>query len=187
MVVILLAPGFEEIEALVPADVLRRANHPVTLVSVTPEESREVTGAHGITVRTDDWIGSVDIRQARMLVLPGGMPGTSNLERNEAVREAVRIQLSEGRLLGAICAAPSIPGRMGLLQGRRATCYPGFEDTLQGATTSQDPVVTDGNLVTSRGPGTAMAFALALAGALSGSPEETRELAGRLLAEEPAP
>jgi len=164
-VYILIANGFEEIEALAPADVLRRAGYDVQLVSVpgTPF----VTGSHGISVKTDLFLVDVNVEDATMLVLPGGMPGTSNLLANERVKFLVKGFHEYNKWLAAICAAPMILGEMGLLEGVEATCYPGFEKHLVGATIVPLPVVTSGKIITARGVGASMAFCLEIVKNLS--------------------
>jgi len=157
---VFLAEGFEEIEALTVVDVLRRAQLPVQTVSVM--DNAAVVGAHGITVVADTTVAAVDANVAEMLVLPGGMPGTTNLEACEPLCQMLQAFSSENRPISAICAAPMVFGHLGLLKGRQATIYPGMEDELVGATAVQEPVVVDGNITTSRGPATALPFALAL-------------------------
>ncbi len=159
MIYVFLADGFEEIEALTPVDLLRRADLQVATVGVT---GRCVTGAHGIAITAD--ITPVDVSYETMegIVLPGGMPGTLNLEASSFVQESLNYAVSNRLLIAAICAAPSILGHKGLLNGKRATCYPGFEETLQGAVISRDTVVTDGLFTTAKGAGVATEFALEL-------------------------
>lgn len=164
MVYLYLAPGFEEIEALTPADYLRRCGCEVRLVGVG---GRSVTGAHGITVQAD-CTAEEATELPQMVILPGGMPGTRNLEACPAVTEMVTACVREGKYAAAICAAPSVLGHLGLLVGKKATCYPGFESELTGAEFVGGPVVADGKLITARGAGTANQFAFALAEALCG-------------------
>ncbi len=159
-VAVLLADGFEEIEALTAVDLLRRAHVYVDTVSITEESM--VYGAHGINIQTEDLFDEVNFAEFDMVVLPGGMPGTAHLGEHEGVRNVIRDFAETGKYVGAICAAPSILGEMGLLKGKRATCYPEFEDRLMGAVVAKVPVVQDGNLITSRGLGTAIEFALKL-------------------------
>lgn len=151
-----LANGFEDIEALAPVDILRRGGVEVVTVSITA--SRSVETAHGVTVEADRHIADIDLSDADMLVLPGGMPGAANLMESEAVCNALLAQHKAGRLIGAICAAPMVLGKLGILEGKRATCYPGFEQHLDGATYTADMVTADGNVITAKGPGAAMAF-----------------------------
>lgn len=159
-VYIFLAPGFEEIEAGTPADILRRAGISVDFVSI--DDSEYVTGARGITFKADAKFSEIDKDGADILVLPGGMPGTTNLNNFTPLMELVKEYNEKGRRIAAICAAPTIFGGLGLLEGKKAVCYPGMEDGLTGAITSTDSVVTDGNITTSRGMGTAIDFSLEL-------------------------
>lgn len=157
---IFLAEGFEEVEALTPADLLRRAGVEVTLVSVG--DRREVTGSHGITVVADQMFSDMDFTDMDLLVLPGGMPGTLHLKEFGPLIELLRSFNEKGSKIAAICAAPTVFGAAGLLEGKKATCYPGMEDGLTGAQFSGERVVVDGNITTSRGLGTAIPFALSL-------------------------
>lgn len=157
---VLLADGFEEVEAFTAVDLLRRARVYVDTVSVSDEYT--VHGAHGINVQTEDMFEEVNFADFDMLVLPGGQPGTDNLEKHDGVQQVVADFVEEGKYVGAICAAPSILGDLGLLKGKRATCYPGYEERLAGAVIAKVPVVQDGNVITSRGVGTAIAFGLKL-------------------------
>ena len=166
MVYVLLAEGFEEVEALTPVDLLRRAGVETKLVGVTGET---VCGARGIRVVTDLPMDEIDLAKADMLVLPGGMPGTSNLYADHRVTDAVRAMVQADKYVAAICAAPSIIlGGMGLLEGRKATCYPGMEDGMKGAVPVKANCVTDGRIITSCGVGGALDFACALITALCG-------------------
>jgi len=151
-----LANGFEEIEALAPLDILRRGGCEVVTVSIT--DDLMVCGAHGVSVEADAIIQCVDTSDADLLILPGGMPGAKNLLECEMVVEALVEQNREGKLIGAICAAPMVLGENGLLEGKKATCYPGFEGQLRGAEYTAELVTVDGNITTGRGPGAAMAF-----------------------------
>ena len=175
MIYLFLADGFEEVEALTPLDYLRRCELPVKTVAVG--ESRLVTGSHGIPVTADLTMDEVDPTRMEMLILPGGMPGTLNLEASQPLLELIGDCAAQGKYLAAICAAPSILGHMGLLRGRRATCYTGFEDQLTGAEVTGEPVERDGNIITARGAGVAGQFAFQLAEVLCG-----RERADRLKA-----
>ena len=172
-IAVFLADGFEEIEALTVVDIARRAGIETDMVSISAE--RSVTGSHDITVEADKVLSDVDFSALDMIVLPGGMPGTTNLEACEALTSQVRAFLESGKRVAAICAAPGILGRMGLLDGRTAVCYPSVEPDLKGATIPQTEVAVDGNLITSRGMGTALAFALAITEALCGK-EKAQEL-----------
>ena len=155
MVNILLANGFEEVEALTPCDMLRRAEIEVNLVSA--EKDIFVTGNHGITVKCDKMLS--EIADCEMVILPGGLPGVPNLMANKKVVELVENQVKIGKRVGAICAAPWILGELGLTEGKKVTCYPGFEEKLTGADATSEKVVTDGLVTTSKAAGTAMDFA----------------------------
>ena len=167
MVYILLAPGFEEAEALVPADLLRRAGIATALVSLDGET---VTGSHHITVTADAALDGLDLSKAEMLVLPGGSPGYQNLGADPRVEALVREAVRRDIWVAAICAAPTLLGRWGLLEGRKATCYPGMEEGLVGARAWRDRavnVVTDGKIITGRAAGAAFEFGLSLIEALA--------------------
>ncbi len=172
---IFLAEGFEEVEALTPADLLRRAGAEVTLVSVGGR--REVEGSHGIVVTADQLLADMDFAQMDLLVLPGGMPGTLHLKECQPLLALLKDFHEKGKNIAAICAAPTVLGAAGLLYGRKATCYPGCEDGLTGAEVLTDRVVVDGNITTSRGVGTAIPFALSLISQLfePAKAEEIRE------------
>ena len=151
---VFLADGFEEIEALAPVDVMRRAGLSVTMVSVT--DNRVVNGAHGIPVVADASFDELDYADAALLFLPGGLPGATNLEAHAGLGELLQAKAKEeGVILSAICAAPLVLGGLGLLQGKQATCYPGFEDTMAGATYTAAKVTVEGNIFTACGPGAA--------------------------------
>lgn len=169
MVYILLAPGFEEAEALVPADLLRRANIETALVTVT---GKPVPGSHGITVTADIALEDVDLSKADMVVLPGGGPGYKNLGREPRVERLVKEAAEKGLWVAAICAAPTLLGKWGLLTGKDAVCYPGMEEGLTGAQARMDQrFVTDGKIITGRAAGSAFDFGLALVEALAGRDE----------------
>lgn len=155
---IFMADGCEEIEGLTVVDIVRRAGIDIATISIS--DKKEVAGAHGITFLADAKKDEVDFSTLDGIVLPGGMPGTINLGADETVDKVIREFAAGGKLVAAICAAPSVLGQAGLLNGKHATSYPGFEPKLTGAVTSEDPVVQDGNVITSRGMGTAIAFAL---------------------------
>ncbi len=165
MVYVYLADGFEEIEALAPVDILRRCGVEVQTVGVT---GKTVAGAHGICVEADILPEAVALDAAEMLVLPGGLPGTTNLEADARVTDAVCKANAQGKFIAAICAAPSVFGHLGLLEGKNATCYPGFEAELRGAIPCEDGVVCDGNIITAKGAGRASDFGFLLAGLLVG-------------------
>lgn len=153
-----LADGFETVEALAVVDILRRAKHEVVTVAVSDE--LDILSAQKIVVKADELISDKLYDDADIVFLPGGMPGTRNLEANECVVSAVRRQYEAGKWVAAICAAPSVFGHMGILKGRRATCFPGFETELEGAEYTGDRVVVDGNVMTSKGMGTAIDLGL---------------------------
>lgn len=181
MIYVMLAPGFEEIEAVTPVDILRRAGLEVQIVAVQADsQTMSVEGAHSLSILCDLSIQEADLMTAELLVLPGGMPGTSNLEKDEHLRRSLAFRMENNLPVAAICAAPSILGNLGLLKGRKATCYPGLEENLVGATSLSDPVVVDDKLVTSKGPGTAMAFSLALVELLKG-PKAAESIASAML------
>jgi len=168
-----LATGFEEIEALTAVDLLRRAGVEICMVSIMDQLA--VTGAQGITVQAEKLYKDVDPCDADLLLLPGGQPGTTNLGDYEPLTELLKAWNKEGKKLAAICAAPTVFGGLGLLEGKRATCYPGCEPQLTGAQAVTDRVVTDGNITTSRGIGTAISFSLELIKILV-SPEKAEEI-----------
>ena len=189
MIYMFLAPGFEEVEALAPLDLLRRAGLSVTTVAVTtPEIEHAVQGSHGITVLADkssdafrravlsgdhaDTIEALDTIEA--VILPGGMPGTTHLDESDLVDAALTLADGQGAYLCAICAAPLVLGKRGYLTGKRATCFPGFEAALTGATVG-GKVVRDGRVVTAAGMGVAQEFGLELISALV-SPEKAGEI-----------
>ena len=169
MVYILLAPGFEESEALVPADLLRRANIETALVSIG---DRAVTGSHQITVQADLTLDQVELDRVEMIVLPGGSVGVKNLGEELKVEALVREAVRRDIWVAAICAAPTLLGRWGLLEGKDAVCYPGMEEGLTGAQPRMDRgVVVDGKIITGRAAGSAFDFGLALVEALAGAAE----------------
>ncbi len=157
-IAIFFAEGYEEIEALTVVDLCRRAEIRIDMVSVT--DSLQVTGAHGIPVVMDQLIADVDFKELDMIVLPGGMPGTRNLEQVPMLMEQVKAFCAAGKYIAAICAAPSVFGHLGLLEGKTACCYPEFESELMGANVSFHTCEADGNIITSRGMGCAIDFSL---------------------------
>lgn len=159
MIPVFLANGFEEIEALATVDILRRAGVEVVTVGVG---GRNAVGAHGIAVCADIVEDELDIAAIDGVVLPGGMPGTTNLEASAVVQTAVKSAYERGLLVAAICAAPSILGHGGYLNGKKATCYPGFEPELTNAAVIDEGVVRDGSIITASGAGVAVDFALEL-------------------------
>ena len=157
---VFLAEGFEEIEALTPVDVLRRAGLSVQTVSVMDEQV--VAGAHGVPVLADKMFAEINPEDAEMILLPGGLPGATNLDAHEGLSRMILDFAAAEKPLAAICAAPLVLGNRGLLQGKKATCYPGFETYLQGAEYTAALVEKDGNTITGKGPGAAMEFAFAI-------------------------
>ncbi|HOF98655.1 MAG TPA: DJ-1/PfpI family protein [Paludibacteraceae bacterium] len=163
---VFLADGFEEIEAIAPIDIMRRAGIEVTTISVSRE--KEVRGAHGVLVEADRLFEEVSFSDADLLFLPGGMPGTKNLNAHDGLKQLLLKHANEGKKLAAICAAPSILGELGLLKGKEAVCFPGFEETLKGAIVSDKKVVQSGNIITGKAAGAAIEFALKLVENLKG-------------------
>lgn len=159
--------GYEEIEALTVVDILRRAGVDTVMVSIT--EEKNVAGSHNIKVEMDAMIEEVDFAGLDVIVLPGGMPGTKNLEACEELMKQVDAFVAQDKLVAAICAAPSILGHRGLLQGRKACSYPTFESHLEGAEVLAQPAVIDGNIITGRGMGAAIPFGLAILEKLQGA------------------
>lgn len=159
MFYVFLADGFEEIEALAPVDMMRRAKLEVKTVGVT---GSEVTGSHSITVKADILLDEVKPEEIEGVVLPGGMPGTLNLEKSQGVIDAVKYAYENEKIVAAICAAPSILGHLGYLEGRKATCFPSFETELKGAEYTAAHTETDGNVITAKGAGCAVEFGHAI-------------------------
>lgn len=159
-VCLFLADGCEEIEALTVVDLLRRAGIKIDIISIT--DSNKVEGAHNIIIESDRLFKDTEFEAYDMLVLPGGMPGTLNLGKHKGVLESVMKFHKAEKWIVAICAAPSILGDLGILEGKRAICYPGYEDRLKGADICLEPVVIDQNIITSRGMGTAIQFGLSI-------------------------
>jgi len=157
---VFLAEGFEEIEALTPVDVLRRAGLSVQTVSVMDEQA--VAGAHGVPVLAGVMFADVNPEDAEMILLPGGLPGATNLDAHEGLSNMIMDFANAKKPLAAICAAPLVFGNRGLLEGKKATCYPGFETYLQGAEYTAALVEVDDNFITGKGPGAAMEFAFAI-------------------------
>jgi len=173
-----LAPGFEEIEAITIIDILRRAGLNVSSVSITGD--LRVVGAHGIAIEADCLYPEIDFDEADMLILPGGQPGTKNLNVHEGLKAALSNFAKAGKPLAAICAAPMILGQLGILEGKEATCYPGNEVHLKGAILSKRRVVRDGSVITAAGPGLAIKFALEIVNFFLGE-EKTEEISKGLL------
>ena len=167
-----LTDGFETVEALAVIDILRRAGIEVETVSITGNE--QVCSAQNITVKADTLFKAQPVRKEDVLFLPGG-PGHKQYNECKPLLELLEKHHAEGGRIAAICAAPSVLGAAGLLEGRHATCHPGFEEKLTGAITSEDAVVVDGNIITSRGMGTAIDFGLAIVDCLTDFDEEVVE------------
>ncbi|MBS5480107.1 MAG: DJ-1/PfpI family protein [Clostridiales bacterium] len=165
MIYVFLAEGFEEIEALATVDVLRRAELPVQTVGVGGDW---ICGSHGMRIQTDIREEDVELAKAQVIVLPGGMPGTRNLEASADVQRALDYMTENDRYIAAICAAPSILGHRGQLNGKRATCFPGFEKDCSGAVIFDEPAVADGRIITGKGAGAAIDFALTIVEQLKG-------------------
>mgnify|MGYP000991269455 CR=1 FL=1 len=171
-----LANGFEEVEALAPVDILRRGGVEVKMVSITG--SNLVESSHGVVVKADLLFENItDFSDADLLMLPGGMPGSKNLNEHEGVRKALKEQFEKGKRVAAICAAPTVLASLGILKGKNAVCFPACEDDLlKGkAILKKDRAVVDGNIITSRSAGTAMDFSLAIISELLG-----KEVAGKI-------
>ena len=178
MIYVFLAQGFEETEAIAPIDILRRCGKEVITVGIG---DNIIKGSHGIAVVTDTEDKLVELNSdLEMIVLPGGMPGTINLEASETVQKAIDYCTANDLYIGAICAAPSILGHKGLLKGKKATCYTGFEQELIGAEVSDEPAVIDGKIITARGAGVAVDFGLKLVEALV-SKEKSEKMGEALL------
>lgn len=160
MIFVHLAEGFEEIEAVTAADILRRAGLDARFVSVTGR--RTVTGSHGITVEAELLFEEADYNECEMIVLPGGLPGAYNLRDHQDLCRRIVFFAEEGKALAAICAAPLILGSLGILAGKKAAIYPGMEEELRGAEAIDFPVVRDGSIITAQGPASAMSFALSI-------------------------
>lgn len=179
MIYVYLAQGFEETEAVVPIDLLRRAEKKVITVGVG---DNLIVSSHGIPVVTDTVAQEAPLTdELEMIILPGGMPGTLNLEKSEYVQKAIDFCMEKNITIGAICAAPSILGHKGILSGKKAVCYSGFEAQLEGAEILSEPVAVDGNIITARGAGAAMNFALALVERAVSKAESDRQARAILL------
>ncbi len=176
-VIVCLADGFEEIEAVTVIDVLRRAA--IKVITVSINGTYEVAGAHAVIVKADRLFEMADFGSADMIVLPGGMPGAVNLNNHAGLREKIGEFNRSGKWLGAICAAPLVLGELGILEGREVTCYPGFEKYCRNAHLHSGTVVTDRNIITGKGAGVAMQFALVLVEMLKGK-EISRRVAEKM-------
>lgn len=171
--VMLFAEGFETVEALMVVDILRRGGVEVTMASINEDEI--VRSSHGVEVGMDAVLGEVDVADYDAVILPGGMPGTLHLGESEAVKKTVLAMNEAGKIVAAICAAPGVLGKYGLLEGKKACSYPSHEKNLTGAEVLRTPVVKDGNIITSRGLGTAIEFAFELLTVLD-SEEKTKQI-----------
>ena len=178
MITVFLANGFEEVEAITPVDIMRRAGLDVRTVSIY--DSPMVTGAHKVPIQTDMVFCQVDFSQVDLIVLPGGLPGSTNLDACEPLCQAIKKHTEGGKPVAAICAAPLVLGHLGLLVGRKATCYPGVEPELTGATCTGAMVEVDGNIITGKGPAAAFEFGYTLVEQLK-SPEATLPLRDGML------
>lgn len=175
---VFLAEGFEEIEGLTVVDILRRAGIDVVTISVMGQ--KEVCGSHKITVLADALFEEVNFEEYEGIVLPGGMPGTTNLGGHSGVNQIIKSFAEQGKLVAAICAAPSVLGQAGILEGKKAACYPGFEDKLTRAEVTFEEVAEDGNVITSRGMGTAIPFGLRLTAYFT-TEQKAKELAEAII------
>lgn len=180
MIYTFLADGFEEIEALCPVDIMRRAGLTVTTVGIG---GCEIVGSHGITVRADISDSELCAEDIELIFLPGGMPGTKNLDASKAVHQAIDLAIEQNAYIAAICAAPMILGKRGILNEKEAVCYPGFENYLDGATVPADKkIVTDGKIITAKGMGVAADLGLEIVRVLCGK-EKSDALRKAIIAE----
>ena len=180
MIYTFLADGFEEIEALCPVDIMRRAGLTVTTVGIG---GREIVGSHGITVRADISDSELCAEDIELIFLPGGMPGTKNLDASKAVHQAIDLAIEQNAYIATICAAPMILGKRGILNEKEAVCYPGFENYLVGATVPADKkIVTDGKIITAKGMGVAADLGLEIVRVLCGK-EKSDALRKAIIAE----
>lgn len=179
MVYVFLADGFEEMEAIAPVDILRRCGAGVSFVSITGEKA--VRGSHGIVINADFLASERNFDDIKAAVLPGGLPGADNLENSKIVQDVLKTASEKGAILAAICAAPKVLGRFGYLKGKKATCYPGFEDMLLGARYVNETVALDGNILTACGAGAAFDFGFKLAEVLGYKKEADKVKTGMLL------
>lgn len=161
-----LATGFEDIEALIPLDIMRRGGVDFKTVSITG--SKAVETSHGVTITADLLFEEADFSDADLLMLPGGLPGATNLNGHDGLKKLLLEHAGKGKMVGAICAAPMVLGGLGLLKGKRATCYPGFEKYLDGAEYTAELYTRDGNITTGEGPAATLPYAYALLGELAG-------------------
>lgn len=161
---IFLATGYEEVEMLTVVDMLRRAEITIDMVSVT--DSLAVTSSHNVTIQADRLLSDTNFDEAQILILPGGVPGTPNLRACQPLCDKLQEFAQNGKKLAAVCAAPTVLASLGILEGKKATCYPTFADKLESGEYVKQPVVQDGNVITSRGMGTCIEFAAAIIEAL---------------------
>ncbi len=173
MVYVFLADGFEEIEALATVDIIRRAGIPVNTVGVS---GKFATGSHSVKVECDILPEQINKNDITAVVLPGGMPGSTNLDNSEVVKETVMYAYNSGKPVAAICAAPLVLGHLGILNGKKATCFNGFEKELTGALVQNIPVCVDGNVITAWGAGAAIDFALSIITAINGNDKKSKEI-----------
>ncbi|MCD8167367.1 MAG: DJ-1/PfpI family protein [Bacteroides sp.] len=178
-VYLFLADGFEEIEALATVDILRRAELDVRTVSITGSEI--ATGAHGVPVVADTTFEQTQFEDLLALILPGGWPGADNLDKHAGVKKMVLQTLGEGKVVAAICAAPMVLGKLGVLKGKKAICYPGFEEYLEGAEIVDTYAVKDGLIITGKAPAAAVDFALMIVSALVSEEKAAEVAAGMCL------
>ena len=177
-ILIHFAEGFEEIEAITPVDVLRRAGFDVKMVSVTG--NLDVKGTHDIVIHTDILIEDADYERADLIILPGGMPGSKNLDNHEGLKQKIMQHYEQDKYIGAICAAPMVLGHLGILKGRKATCYPGFEEHLKRAYVTTEKVEVSEKIITARGLGAALNFSLKLVELLAGK-DKAKQLAEQMI------
>ncbi|MHC1748867.1 MAG: DJ-1 family glyoxalase III [Cellulosilyticaceae bacterium] len=176
--IIYFAEGYEEVEAIATVDVLRRAKIEVIMVGI---DGKIIESSRGIKINMDMEIEQVTYEDVDLLVIPGGMPGVSNLEKNEKVKKSLENFNEEGKLIGAICAAPSLLGKLGILKGKKATCYPGFEMYLKDAEYCDEKVVVDANIITAKGAGVSLDFAYSIVEIMKGK-ELAKELRKAMIA-----
>ncbi len=176
--IMFIADGFEEVEGLAVVDILRRGGIKLDMASIMGR--REIKGSHDINLVTDISAEDADLDSYDMMILPGGMPGTKYLRESKLVTDAAVKFAGDGKYVAAICAAPTVLGGLGLLKGKRACCYGGMEDGLTGADVSYDKVTVDGNIITSRGLGTAVDFGLKLLEIFNGK-EEADDMAKKIM------
>lgn len=178
-IAVFLANGFEEIEAVSIIDILRRADIETTTISISG--NREVNGSHKIKILADKLFNEINIDDYSMIVLPGGMPGSKNLNEHPGLREQILNFHEQNKMLGAICAAPLVFGNLGILKNKKATCYPGYENQLHGAVVTGEKTEVSGNIITGKGAGVAIDFALKIVETIKGEPFAT-ELAHKMIA-----